>query len=257
MTVAAAAISFTALAGIPLVEPGDDLASLIAASLRDAGIEPIDGDVIVVAQKVVSKSEGRFVDLSDVVPSERAKELAEAVRKDPRLVEVILSESTEVVRYRTDVLVVAHRLGWVMANAGVDQSNVGSVGGQRVLLLPRDPDGSAAALKRRLDDEFGVNVAIIINDSFGRPWRQGVVGVALGAAGLCSLVNLVGVDDLFGRKMQVTEVAVADQIADAASLLMGQASEGIPAVHVRGRLPCSKSIPASALIRPKDLDMFR
>lgn len=250
-------VSLTALEGIPLVGPGDDLASMIATGLCQAGILPIDGDVVVVAQKIVSKAEGRFVDLVDVVPSERAKELAAVVHKDPRLVEVILSESTEVVRCRKDVLVVAHRQGWVMANAGVDQSNVGPVGTQRVLLLPERPDASAAALKRCLDTRFGVQLAVIINDSFGRPWRQGVVGVALGAAGLSSLVSLVGVRDLFGRKMQVTEVAVADQLADAASLMMGQAAEGIPAVHVRGRLPFGESLPASVLIRPKEMDMFR
>jgi coenzyme F420-0:L-glutamate ligase/coenzyme F420-1:gamma-L-glutamate ligase len=251
------AISLTALAGIPLVAPGDDLASMLASALCRAGIVPIDGDVVVVAQKVVSKAEGRFVDLIDVVPSERAKEIAALVRKDPRLVEVILSESTEIVRHREDVLVVAHRLGWVMANAGVDQSNVGPVGSQRVLLLPHNPDASASALKQCLDEHFGVRLAVVINDSFGRPWRQGVVGVALGAAGLPSLVSLVGVRDLFGRKMQVTEVAVADQLADAASLLMGQAAEGVPAVHIRGQLPSSTPLPASVLIRPKETDMFR
>lgn len=254
---AAPTISLTGLQGMPLVAPGDDLASMIATAMCDAGIVPGDGDVIVVAQKVVSKAEGRFVDLSDVVPSDRATELASVVRKDSRLVEIILSESTEVVRHRKDVLVVAHRLGWVMANAGVDQSNVGPVGSQRVLLLPEDPDASAAALKRCLDRRFGVNLAVIINDSFGRPWRQGVVGVALGAAGLASLVSLVGEHDLFGRKLQVTEVALADQLADAASLLMGQAAEAIPAVHIRGRLPSAASTPASSLIRPKETDMFR
>jgi coenzyme F420-0:L-glutamate ligase/coenzyme F420-1:gamma-L-glutamate ligase len=250
-------LQLTALEGVPLVATGDDLAALIGASLRRTGIVPIDGDIVVVAQKVVSKAEGRFVNLADVTPGRRANELAAVVCKDPRLVEIILSESTEVVRYRKDVLIVAHRSGCVMANAGVDQSNVSALGADRVLLLPIDPDASAAALKRCLDTQFGASLGVVVNDSFGRPWRQGVVGVALGAAGLSSLVSLIGIPDLFGRKMQVTEVAVADQLAAAASLLMGQAAEAIPAVHIRGWLPCPAAIPASALIRPREMDMFR
>ena len=250
-------LQLTALEGVPLVAAGDDLAALIGASLRRTGIVPIDGDIVVVAQKVVSKAEGRFVNLAAVTPSSRANELAAVVCKDPRLVEIILSESTDVVRYRKDVLIVEHHTGCVMANAGVDQSNVSVLGDDRVLLLPIDADASAAALKRCLDKQFDTSLGVIINDSFGRPWRQGVVGVALGVAGVSSLVSLIGTPDLFGRKMQVTEVAVADQLAAAASLLMGQAAEAIPAVHIRGWLPCADAIPASALIRPRELDLFR
>lgn len=254
---ASRSLTLSALAGLPLVKPGDDLGALLIVALRRAQIEPRDKDVLVVAQKVVSKAEGRFIDLKTVVPSMRAVALAKEVNKDPRLVEVILSESTEVVRKRHDVLIVAHRLGFVMANAGVDQSNVDVEGGDQVLLLPRDPDGSAAALKARLDCEFGANLAVIINDSFGRPWRMGVTGVALGAAGLPALRNMVGAPDLFGRKLRATEIAVADEIAAAASLLMGQGAEGQPAVHLRGFDWDGPATLASTLLRPKELDLFR
>ena len=255
---ASRSIILSALEGIPLVRLGDDLGALLAHAMRaDIVTRPADGDILVVAQKVVSKSEGRFVDLMSVVPSQCANALAETVGKDPRLVEVILSESTEVVRYKRDVLIVAHRLGFVMANAGVDQSNVGPDGDERVLLLPLAPDESAAKLKAQLDREFGVDLGVIINDSFGRPWRNGVVGVALGAAGVPALRNLVGAPDIFGRKMRVTEVAMADEIAAAASLLMGQGDELIPAVHVRGVARHTERVPASALIRSKETDMFR
>jgi coenzyme F420-0:L-glutamate ligase/coenzyme F420-1:gamma-L-glutamate ligase len=250
-------LTLTALAGLPLVQPGDDLGALLAAALRRMQIAPRDDDVIIIAQKVVSKAEGRIVNLKEVVPSARAVALAKEVNKDARLVEVILSESDEVVRHRRDVLIVAHRLGFVMANAGVDQSNVGSEDGEHVLLLPRDPDASAAALKTQLDREFGVNLGILINDSFGRAWRNGVVGVALGAAGIPALRDMADTPDLFGRKMRVTEVAVADEIAAAASLLMGQAAEGQPAVHLRGYFCDAPAAPASALLRAKALDLFR
>jgi coenzyme F420-0:L-glutamate ligase / coenzyme F420-1:gamma-L-glutamate ligase len=251
----ASSLTLTAVAGVPLIAPGDDLAALIAAALRRTAIIPADGDILVVAQKVVSKAEGRLVDLRSVAPSPRAAALAKEVDKDPRLVEVILSESSEVVRRRKGVLVVAHRLGFVMANAGVDQSNVG--GEDRVLLLPRDPDASAAELKARLEREFGVELGLVINDSFGRAWRNGVVGVALGAAGVPSLRDIIGEPDLFGRKMRVTSVAVADEIASAASLLMGQAAEGLPVVHVRGLCSDAPTLPAAALVRPKHMDLFR
>lgn len=250
-------LTLTALAGLPLVKPGDDLAALLAAGLRQTQIAPQVGDVVIVAQKVVSKAEGRIVNLKEIVPSARAVTLARKVNKDARLVEVILSESDEVVRHKRDVLIVAHRLGFVMANAGVDQSNVGSEDAEQVLLLPRDPDASAAALKTQLDREFGTNLGILINDSFGRAWRNGVVGVALGAAGIPALRDMAGTSDLFGRKMRVTEVAVADEIAAAASLLMGQAAEGQPAVHLRGLFCDAPVFPASALVRAKEMDLFR
>lgn len=252
---AARSVTLTALAGLPLVKPGDDLAALIIAALRRAAISPEDGDIVVIAQKVVSKAEGRLVDLRGVTPSPRAVALAKEVDKDARVVEVILSESTEVVRHREGVLVVAHRLGFVMANAGVDRSNVD--GEDHVLLLPRDPDASAAALKAKLDREFDAELGIIINDSFGRAWRNGVVGVALGAAGVASLRDMVGAPDLFGRTLRVTTVAVADELAAAASLLMGQGAEGLPVVHVRGLICDAPALPAAALLRPKHMDLFR
>jgi len=250
-------ITLTALAALPLVTAGDDLGTLLATAMRRMQIAPQSGDILIVAQKVVSKAEGRIVNLKEVIPSARAVALANEVNKDARLVEVILSESDEVVRHRRDILIVAHRLSFVMANAGVDQSNVESEDGEYVLLLPRDPDASAAALKTQLDREFGVNLGILINDSFGRAWRNGVVGVAFGAAGIPALRDMAGTPDLFGRKMRVTEVAVADEIAAAASLLMGQAAEGQPAVHLRGLFCDAPAAPASALLRAKALDLFR
>jgi coenzyme F420-0:L-glutamate ligase / coenzyme F420-1:gamma-L-glutamate ligase len=255
--VSARPLTLQAFEGLPLIAPGDDLAALLAGALRQMGIAPEDGDIVVVAQKVVSKAEGRIVDLAGITPSARAVTLAQEVGKDARLVEIILRESTEVVRHKKDVLIVAHRLGFVMANAGVDQSNVSPDGCSRALLLPCDPDASAARLKDRLDEEFDVDLGVIINDSFGRAWRNGVVSVALGAAGVPSLWDLVGAPDMFGRPMRVTEVAVADQIASAASLLMGEANERRPAVHVRGLTWDADPRPASALVRPKDMDLFR
>jgi coenzyme F420-0:L-glutamate ligase/coenzyme F420-1:gamma-L-glutamate ligase len=249
-------LTLTALAGLPLVKPGDDLVGLLQMALQRANIVVRDGDILVIAQKIVSKAEGRIINLNDVVPSPRASALAKKAGKDPRLVEIILSESSEVIRYRKGVLIVAHRLGFVMANAGIDRSNSGE-DDELVILLPLDPDGSAAALKAKIDNDCRVNVGVIINDSFGRAWRNGIVGVAIGAAGVPSLRNMVGIPDLFGRKMQVTEVAMADEIASAASLLMGQAAEGLPAVHIRGFVCNAPPLPAAALLRPKELDLFR
>ncbi len=251
-------ITLTALPGLPLVEPGDDVAALVAAGAERAGVRVQAGDIFVIAQKIISKAENRYVDLGSVTPSARALELAKVVGKDPRHIEVVLSESTEVVRARTNVIIVAHRLGFVMANAGIDESNIDhSAGGGRVLLLPQNPDASSAALKAALDARFGVPVGIIINDSFGRPWRNGVVGVAIGSAGVPALRDMVGAPDLFGRAMRVTEVAIADELAAAASLVMGQGDEGQPVVHVRGFASDAPANPASALVRPKERDMFR
>jgi coenzyme F420-0:L-glutamate ligase/coenzyme F420-1:gamma-L-glutamate ligase len=251
-------VTLTAVPGVPLVRPGDDLGEILIDCLQCADIAPQDHDVLVIAQKIVSKAEDRYVDLGAVVPSPRARDLAATVEKDPRLVEVILSESQDVIRCRKGVLIVAHRLGFVMANAGVDQSNIEQPEGtERVLLLPRDPDGSCAGIKARLDQRFGVDLGVIINDSFGRPWRNGVVGVALGAAGLPTLLDLVGEPDLFGRTMRVTEVAVADELAAAASLLMGQTDEALPVVHVRGLLWDAPAGNAAALVRRKERDLFR
>lgn len=250
-------VSFTALPGIPLVEPGDDLVGVIEAAVARAGLALEAGDVLVVAQKVVSKADGRYVRLADVTPGPRAQALAAEVNKDPRHVEVVLGESDEVVRRREHVLIVAHKRGYVMANAGIDESNIEHrEGDPRVLLLPHDLDASAAALKRGLDRE-GAEIGVIINDSFGRPWRNGVTGVALGAAGVPSLVDMVGRPDLFGRAMRVTEVALADEIAAGASLVMGQGDEGLPVVLVRGFSSGAPHRPAADLIRPRERDLFR
>jgi coenzyme F420-0:L-glutamate ligase/coenzyme F420-1:gamma-L-glutamate ligase len=212
----------------------------------------------VLAQKVVSKAEARYIDLATVVPSARAQSLAAEVEKDPRLVEVILGESHRVVRRRPGILIVEHRLGFVMANAGVDRSNVDpEAGAEPVLLLPRDPDGSAATLLARLSAHFGKPLAVIISDSWGRAWRRGTVGVALGAAGLPAVMDLRGRPDLFGHELRVTETGFADEIASAASLLMGQAAEATPAVLVSGLSWSAASMPANALLRPPEEDLFR
>jgi coenzyme F420-0:L-glutamate ligase/coenzyme F420-1:gamma-L-glutamate ligase len=255
---AVGSLEIRALPNIPIVQPGDDLGALIAVALEKAGIAPHAGDVLVIAQKIVSKAEGRIVDLATVIPSPRAVALAAEVQKDPRVVEVILSESTRVVRSRPGVLIMEHRLGFVMANAGVDQSNVGPLDGvHRLLLLPRDPDASAALLHEQLVARTGVKLAIVINDSFGRAWRHGTAGVAIGAAGLPTLVDLRGQQDLFGRVLEVSMVGYADEIAAAASLVMGQAAEAQPVVLVRGLAWTAPSANAAALIRPAKEDMFR
>jgi coenzyme F420-0:L-glutamate ligase/coenzyme F420-1:gamma-L-glutamate ligase len=254
----AKSVTYFAVPGIPLVKPGDDLATMIGDALKGAQFKLATGDIVVIAQKIVSKSEDRYLELKDIVPSEKALELAEQIGKDARYIEVVLSESDEIVRHRPNVMIVAHRLGFVMANAGIDQSNIEHNDGvERVLLLPRDPDGSAATLKRQFDAAFEAEVGVIINDSFGRPWRNGVVGVALGVAGLPALLDMVGAPDMFGRPMQMTEIAVADEIAAGASLLMGQAAEGLPVVVVRGLSFSSAARPASVLVRSRERDMFR
>jgi coenzyme F420-0:L-glutamate ligase/coenzyme F420-1:gamma-L-glutamate ligase len=253
------ALTLTAIPDLPLVEPGDDLAAILIDGLARAGIASAARDVLVVAQKIVSKAENRYFDLGAVTPSDRARDLALAVDKDPRLVEVILSESEAVVAHRPGVLVVAHRLGFVLANAGIDRSNVGTREGgeERVLLLPEDPDASAAALKARLDAHFKIELAVIVSDSLGRAWRNGVTGIALGAAGLPALRDMIGRKDLFGRTLDVTQTGFADDIAAAASLVMGQADEGLPAVLVRGLAWHEPPSDARALLRPKDEDLFR
>ena len=247
-------LELLAVPGLPMVQPGDDIAALIA----DRTPPLHDGDVVVVAQKIVSKTEGRAVDLATVTPSARAIELAAEVGKDPHLVEVILSESTRVVRSRPNLLIMQHRLGFVMANAGVDHSNVAPVGGpDYALLLPLDADASAARLRAALEARFGVRLAVIISDSFGRPWRRGTAGVAIGASGLPSLIDMRGQPDLFGRTLEVTVIGFADEIAAAAGLLQGQASEGQPVVIVRGLTWTAPDAPVNELVRPPEEDLFR
>lgn len=246
------------LAGLPLVEPGDDLAAILGDAIEASGLGLESGDILVLAQKIVSKAEGRYLELADVTPGPEAIEIAGRTGKDPRHVQVVLSESNSVVRTGPHVVIVEQRLGLVMANAGIDQSNIApGPRGERVLLLPEDPDASAARIGATLRQRFGAACGVIINDSFGRPWRNGVTGVAIGAAGVPALVDKVGTADLFGRPLQVTEIAVGDELAAAASLLMGQASEGIPAVLIRGYRTSAPERPARALIRDRSRDLFR
>ncbi len=241
-----------------MVRPGDDLVEYILKGLRSEKLYLTDGDILVIAQKVVSKAEGRYVRLDNVQPSTRAQQLAEAAGKDPRLVELILSESREILRYRPGVIIVVNRQGLVLANAGIDHSNVERDGDvEQVLLLPADPDASAACICNDLREQTQVSVAVIINDSIGRAWRNGTTGTAIGVAGLPALLDLKGHPDLFGEPLRVSEEAVADELAAAASILQGQAAEGRPVVLIRGYAPSALPSPASSLIRPKAKDLFR
>lgn len=252
----AAELSVAALAGIPLVQPGDNVADLIVQGLSLSGLSLRRGDVVVIAQKIVSKAEGRLVDLKSVTPSERAAALAREVDKDPRLVELILRESSEVIRHRRGVLVVAHRCGYVLANAGIDASNVAG-DDERVLLLPEDCNRSCRDIRARLRERTGIAPGVLIIDSLGRAWRNGTAGTALGAAGIPALLDLRGRADLFGRTLKSTQVGIADEIAATASLLMGQADEGTPVVLVRGLdLPEAEGS-ADDLLRERARDLFR
>jgi len=252
--IAGDAIQIEALTGIGEIRAGDDLAAVLAAAIR-APLRP--ADVLVVAQKVVSKAEGRQVRLKGVTVTAEAADLARVTGKDPRLVQLVLDESVAVVRAAPNVLIVRHRLGLVMANAGIDQSNVEGGDGETALLLPLDPDRSAEALREGLRARLGAAPAVIVSDSFGRPWRVGTVNVAIGAAGLPSLVDLRGQPDRFGRTLRASEVAFADAVAAAAGLVMGEAAEGRPAVLVRGLDWSAPERDASALIRPVEQDLFR
>lgn len=258
MSVPPPAVTLTALPDIPAVRPGDDLAAVLGDAIDAAALEPRDGDVLVVTHKIVSKAENRYRMLAGITPSPRARELAAATGKDAALVEIILSESRDVLRYRPDLIIAEHRSGVIMANAGVDRSNVCSDGdAERVLLLPEDSDSSSARLRAALGARFAVDFAIVISDSVGRAWRNGVVGLALGAAGLPALEDLRGRGDLDGRTLEVTQVGLADEIASAAQLLMGEADEGRPAVLVRGVRWHDAPSAAAALIRHRDQDLFR
>ncbi|HEX4151950.1 MAG TPA: coenzyme F420-0:L-glutamate ligase [Steroidobacteraceae bacterium] len=251
-------LSLIALEGLPEVEPGAALAPLIGAALERQALRARDEDALLVCQKIVSKSENRFVDLDAVKVSARARGLAASCGKDPRLVEVILRESIEVVRCAPQVLIVRHRLGLVMANAGVDQSNIpGSE--HRVLLLPENPDVSAQALRESLRSLLGAAPAVVITDSFGRPWRRGICGTAIGVSGVAALLDRRGEEDRFRRKLKVTQVAVADALAAAAALVMGEGAEGRPVVLVRGLPPawCHEGGRAADLLRPRSEDLFR
>ena len=251
-------LTLIALEGIPLVKPGNDLANLIGDALEQSDERLADGDILVVAQKIVSKTENRLVDVTTIEPSDQAKDLAVEVDKDPRVVEIILRESRAVIRKKPGVLIVENNLGLIMANAGIDHSNVESEVPERtLLLLPEDPDASAERLQRAIRSKFGIDVGVIINDSVGRPWRIGTMGLAIGISGLPAVTDLRGDKDLFGRELRVSEEAVGDELAAAASLLQGQGAEGKPVVLVRGYRSDAPSQPATAALRAAEEDMFR
>jgi coenzyme F420-0:L-glutamate ligase/coenzyme F420-1:gamma-L-glutamate ligase len=250
----------TPLPNIPMVQSGDDLVGIIWKSLSQEYIRLKGGDILVLAQKIVSKAEGRWVNLVSIQPSARAIEVAKNIGKDPRLIELVLHESNEVIRTRTGTVIVEHRLGFVCANAGIDHSNVAGEGNSSeewVLLLPENPDASAQLIRQKLEAMSGVHLGVMIIDSHGRAWRQGVVGVAIGLSGLPGLVDMRGKSDLFGYKLRITTIGAADELAAAASLMMGQANEGTPVVHVRGFPYPMREGDIKELLRPKDLDLFR
>ncbi len=253
-------LTLTPLVNIPLVKPGDDLPAVLISALEDNVLSPKDGDILVVAQKIVSKAEGRLVNLTDVAPTPEALAYAEETGKDPRLLTLILSESAEVLRTRQNLIIVAHKLGFVSANAGIDHSNVvGSWGEPEdwVLLLPENPDHTAEKIRTVLEAHFDVRVGVLIIDSHGRAWRLGTVGVAIGFSGLPGLVDLRGQPDLFDFRLRVTQVGAADELAAAASLVMGQAAEGTPVVLARGFPYPLREGCLQELIRPKEMDLFR
>jgi coenzyme F420-0:L-glutamate ligase/coenzyme F420-1:gamma-L-glutamate ligase len=253
-------LTLTPLQKIPLIRHADDLADIVLNALPHNNIVIEDNDILVFAQKVVSKAEGRAVNLANVSPSPRALELARITEKDPRLVELILCESNEVLRTRLGAIIVEHKLGFVCANAGIDHSNVAGAGDateEWVLLLPADPDRSAERIRSAIQSRTGKQIGILIIDSHGRAWRNGTVGVAIGIAGVPGLEDLRGRTDLFDFTLLVTQVGAADELAAAASLVMGQAAEGTPVVHVRGFPYPLREASLKELIRPKDQDLFR
>jgi coenzyme F420-0:L-glutamate ligase/coenzyme F420-1:gamma-L-glutamate ligase len=253
-------LTLTPLVGIPLIEPGDSLPDVLSKALLENRLSLEDNDILVLAQKIVSKAENRLVNLTTITPSSRAFELSQKTEKDPRLIELMLRESLEVLRTRPGTIIVQHKKGFVCANAGIDHSNVQAPWGKAedwVLLLPEDADRSAANIRNDLVKRLHVNIGVMIIDSHGRAWRIGTVGACIGLAGLPGVVDLRGVSDLFGYQLRVTQVAAADELAAAASLMMGQAAESTPVVHVRGFPYPLRDGSLRELIRPKELDLFR
>lgn len=260
-------ITLTPLQHIPLIRRDDNLADIVLNALQGNNISIQADDILVFAQKIISKAEGRTVNLATITPSPRAIELARQTEKDARVVELILQESNEVLRTRIGAIIVEHKLGFVCANAGIDHSNVDSPLPEEerlgvraedwVLLLPQNPDRSAEKMRDQIKSKTSKQVGILIIDSHGRAWRNGTVGVAIGIAGIPGLEDLRGRPDLFGYKLEVTQVGVADELAAAASLMMGQAAEGTPVVHVRGFPYPMREGKLKELIRPKEQDLFR
>jgi len=250
-------ISISTLDGIPLIRAGDDLAAIILGAMHDNGLAFADGDILVVAQKIVSKAEGRLVSLATVEPGDAARALAQRTDKDPRLVQLILDETDTVLREKPGVLIVRHRLGHVGANAGIDQSNIEHDGGESALLLPRDPDSSAARLHQAMRAATGRHVGVLIADSLNRPWRLGTVGGAIGCAGFAVLDDRRGQHDLFGRELKVTMINRADSIAALATMLMGESIERTPVAVVHGLAPDEQPGSAAEIMRPLVDDLFR
>lgn len=249
-------LTLTPLQDIPIIQPGDDLAGIILRTLAISSLELKTGDIIVIAQKIISKAEGRLVELATVTPSPAAMELAAKTKKDPRLAELIVRESNTILRARAGSVIVEHRLGFVCANAGIDHSNVAG-NEEWALLLPEDPDRSAAEIRSRLEEATNQQIGVIIIDSHGRAWRIGTVGTVIGLSGIPGIVDLRGQTDLSGYTLKITVVAAADELAAAASLMMGQVAEGTPVVHVRGFPYPLGTGSLKELLRPKDQDMFR
>lgn len=250
----------TTLKNLPIIHQNDNLVDILIQALQSMNIKIKNGDILVLAQKIVSKAEGRKVRLAGISPSKRAIELGEIAKKDPRIVELILQESKEILRTRPGAIIVEHRLGFVCANAGIDQSNVDAGEGrseESALLLPENPDRSAIQIRMGIETKTGVSPGVLIIDSHGRAWREGVVGISIGIAGVPGIVDLRGQPDLFGTELHNTLVGAADELAAAASLMMGQAAEGTPAIHVRGFPYPLREGSLSELLRPKDQDLFR
>jgi coenzyme F420-0:L-glutamate ligase/coenzyme F420-1:gamma-L-glutamate ligase len=251
-------LTLTPLQHIPLIRQNNNLADILLKSLQETHIQLKNDDILVVAQKIVSKAEGRMINLATVKPSARAQKLAEESQKDPRIVELMLQESNEILRTRVGTIIVEHKLGFVCANAGIDHSNViYNEKEEHVLLLPQDPDQSARNIREQIQQKIGVKIGVMIIDSHGRAWRNGTVGICIGLSGIPALIDERGWKDLFGGTLQITIVGIADELAAAASLMMGQAAEGIPAVHVRGfPYPLGEGT-LKEMLRPKEQDMFR
>jgi coenzyme F420-0:L-glutamate ligase/coenzyme F420-1:gamma-L-glutamate ligase len=247
-------LTITAVSGLPEIRPGDDLVRLIADAARAQSDHIEEGDIVVIAQKIVSKSEGRIVRLADVVPGARAKEMAAESGKDARQIEVVLSESGKIVRWERGILICETRHGFVCANAGVDRSNAGAP--DTVVLLPVDPDASAMRLRDSFRALTGATVAVVVTDTFGRAWREGHTNVAIGIAGLPALKRYVGQRDPEGYELRVTEIAVADEIAAAAELVMGKLDR-CPVAIVRGFTLDEPPETAREYVRPADRDLFR
>lgn len=250
-------MQLTALDGLPEIEPGDDLPAVVLDAAARQGIRLADRDVLAFAQKIVSKAEGRLVKLDSVRPGEKAAALAAETLKDPRLVELVLQESSSVVRSQPGLIIVEHRLGFVCANAGIDRSNVPGSDDEQVLLLPVDPDRSARAIGKALRASTGADVGVLIVDSHGRPWRLGTVGIAIGVYRVPVLLDMRGTPDREGRELEITQIGLADELAAAASILFGQAAEGTPVVHIRGLPYPLQDSQLEDGLRPREQDLFR